>query len=305
MYVQRGGLMAIILSGKELAAQMRQEMILELSELKNKYDLVPALSVILVGDNPASVSYVTGKEKACAEVGINVQKHKFDADYPELDLLALISELNKDSTVHGILVQLPLPGQIDEEKVLYAIDPEKDVDGFHPINIGRLMIGAPTYIPGTPHGIQQLLLRNGIDISGKHVVIVGRSNIVGKPLAMLLVQKKPGANATVTMCHTGTKNMAEITRLADILVVAAGRAHTITGDMVKPGAVVVDVGVNRVEDSTKKSGFRLIGDVDFEAVSAKASAISPVPGGVGPMTITMLLYNVIQAAKKQKGIAQS
>lgn len=296
--------MAIILSGKELAAQMRQEMILELTELKNKYDLVPALSVILVGDNPASVSYVTGKEKACAEVGINVHKHKFDADYPEMNLLSLIKELNTDKTVHGILVQLPLPDHIDEEKVLCAIHPEKDVDGFHPINIGRLMIGAPAYIPGTPHGIQQLLLRNGIEISGKHVVIVGRSNIVGKPLAMLLVQKKPGANATVTICHTGTKNMAEITRLADILVVAAGRAHMITGDMVKPGAVVVDVGVNRVDDSTRKSGFRLIGDVDFEAVSAKASAISPVPGGVGPMTITMLLYNVIQAARKQSGIAQ-
>ena len=298
----RGGSMAIILSGKELAEKMRQEMTLEAAELKSKHDLVPFLAVVLVGDDPASISYVKGKEKACAEVGINVHKHKFDADYSEKDLLQLISDLNRDAGVHGILVQLPLPGHINEEKVLYAIDPEKDVDGFHPINVGRLMIGAPCYIPGTPHGIQQLLLRNNIDTAGKHVVIVGRSNIVGKPLALLLVQKKTGANATVTICHTGTKNMGDITRLADILVVAAGRAHTVNAEMVKQGAVVIDVGVNRVEDSTKKSGFRLIGDVEFDEVSAKASAISPVPGGVGPMTITMLLHNVIQAARKQKGI---
>jgi methylenetetrahydrofolate dehydrogenase (NADP+)/methenyltetrahydrofolate cyclohydrolase len=296
--------MARILSGKELAEKMRQEMKNEAAELKNKHDLVPSLAVVLVGDDPASISYVKGKEKACADVGINVHKHKFDADYPEESLLKLINDMNHDPMIHGILVQLPLPRHINEEKVLYAIDPEKDVDGFHPINVGRLMIGAPGYVPGTPHGIQQLLLRNGIEIAGKHVVIVGRSNIVGKPLALLLVQKKTGANATVTICHTGTKNMSEITKLADILVVAAGRAHTVNADMVRKGAVVIDVGVNRVEDSTKKSGYRLIGDVEFEAVSAKASAISPVPGGVGPMTITMLLHNVIQAAKTQKGIEQ-
>jgi len=186
--------------------------------------------------------------------------------------------------------------------VLYAIDPEKDVDGFHPVSVGRMMIGAPGFLPCTPHGIQQLLLRNDIAISGKHVVIVGRSNIVGKPLAMILVQKKPEANATVTMCHTGTKNMADITRLADILVVAAGRPHTVNADMVRDGAVVIDVGVNRVEDATKKKGYRLIGDVEFEEVSKKASAISPVPGGVGPMTITMLLHNTIQSAKNHAGI---
>ena len=294
--------MAKILSGKELAGKMREEMKIEVAELKEKHSIVPSLAVVLVGDDPASISYVKGKEKACAEVGINVAKHKFDADYPEGSLLKLISDMNRDAMIHGILVQLPLPRHINEEKVLYAIDPDKDVDGFHPINVGRLMIGAPGYVPGTPHGIQQLLLRNGIDIAGKHVVIVGRSNIVGKPLALLLVQKKTGANATVTICHTGTKNMSDITKLADILVVAAGRAHTVNADMVKKGAVVVDVGVNRVEDSTKKSGYRLIGDVDFDAVSNKASAISPVPGGVGPMTITMLLHNVIQAAKSQKGI---
>jgi len=293
---------ARILSGTELAQKMRNEMKAEAAELKQKHNLVPCLAVILVGDDPASISYVKGKEKACAEVGIDVRKHKFDADYPEKDLHKLISDLNRDTAVNGILVQLPLPKHINEEKVLYAIDPEKDVDGFHPINVGRLMIGAPGYVPGTPHGIQQMLARNDIDISGKHVVIVGRSNIVGKPLALLLVQKKKDANATVTMCHTGTKNISEITKLADILVVAAGRPHTVNADMVKPGAVVIDVGVNRVEDKTKKSGYRLIGDVDFEEVSAKASAISPVPGGVGPMTITMLLHNVIKASRKQTGI---
>jgi methylenetetrahydrofolate dehydrogenase (NADP+)/methenyltetrahydrofolate cyclohydrolase len=296
--------MAKILSGKELAEKMRQEMKIEVCELKDRHNLVPSLAVILVGDDPASISYVKGKEKACADVGIDVQKHKFDADYSEDSLLKLINGMNSDPMIHGILVQLPLPRHINEEKVLYAIDPEKDVDGFHPINVGRLMIGAPGYVPGTPHGIQQLLLRNGIDIAGKHVVIVGRSNIVGKPLALLLVQKKTGANATVTICHTGTENMSDITKLADILVVAAGRAHTVNAAMVKKGAVVIDVGVNRVEDSTKKSGYRLIGDVEFEEVSAKASAISPVPGGVGPMTITMLLHNVIQAAKSQKGVNQ-
>ncbi len=296
--------MARILSGKELAAKMRQEMQTELTELKSKHNLVPSLSVILVGDDPGSISYVKGKEKACAYVGINVQKYKFDADYPEADLLKLITDLNNNPDVNGILVQLPLPDHINEEKVLYAIDPEKDVDGFHPINVGRLMIGAPGYVPGTPHGIQQLLLRNDIDISGKHVVIVGRSNIVGKPLALLLVQKKPGANATITMCHTGTRNISDFTKLADILVVAAGRPHTINAEMVKEGVVVIDVGVNRIQDSTKTSGYLLICDVEFEEVSAKASAISPVPGGVGPMTITMLLHNVIQAAKKQKGISK-
>jgi methylenetetrahydrofolate dehydrogenase (NADP+)/methenyltetrahydrofolate cyclohydrolase len=294
--------MTKILSGKELAEKMRQEMTVEVNALKDQHALVPCLAVVLVGDDPGSISYVKGKEKACAHVGIDVQKHKFDADYPEEKLLKLIGEMNKNAKINGILVQLPLPQHINEEKVLYAIDPEKDVDGFHPINVGRLMIGAPSYIPGTPHGIQQLLLRNDIEIAGKHVVIVGRSNIVGKPLALLLVQKKPGANATVTICHTGTKNMSNITRLADILVVAAGRAHTVNASMVKQGAVVIDVGVNRIEDSSKKSGYRLIGDVEFEEVSAKASAISPVPGGVGPMTITMLLHNVIQAAKRQKGI---
>ena len=302
MLVDKGGSMAKILSGKELAQKMREEMKKELVELKDKYNLVPGLAVILIGDNPASISYVRGKEKACAEAGIYSREYKFDADYQEGELLRLINDLNHDDAIHGILVQLPLPDHINEEKVLYAIDPEKDVDGFHPVSVGRMMIGAPGFLPCTPHGIQQLLLRNDIEVSGKHVVIVGRSNIVGKPLAMILVQKKPGANATVTMCHTGTKHMADITRLADILVVAAGRPHTVNADMIREGAVVIDVGVNRVEDTTKKKGYRLIGDVEYEEVSKKASAISPVPGGVGPMTITMLLHNTIQSAKNHAGI---
>ncbi|MBA7526592.1 Bifunctional protein FolD protein [subsurface metagenome] len=294
--------MVKILSGKELAEKMRQEMKSETDELKMRHNLVPGLAVVLIGDNPASLSYVKGKEKACAQVGILSREYKFDADYKEEQLLKLIQELNNDPLIHGILVQLPLPDHINEEEILYAIDPTKDVDGFHPVNIGKMMIGAPSFLPCTPHGIQQLLLRNNIEISGKHVVIVGRSNIVGKPLAMILVQKNPGANATVTMCHTRTRNMAEITKLADILVVAAGRPHTVNADMVKQGAVVIDVGVNRVEDKSKKRGYRLIGDVEFDEVSEKASAISPVPGGVGPMTITMLLHNTIQSAKNHAGI---
>jgi methylenetetrahydrofolate dehydrogenase (NADP+)/methenyltetrahydrofolate cyclohydrolase len=295
--------MATILSGKECSAAMHEELKTEVNELKERFSCVPHLAVILVGDDPASTSYVRGKEKDCVKVGIDFQLHKFDADFPEADLLALISNLNRDTGIHGFIVQLPLPVHINEEEVLYAIDPAKDVDGFHPVNIGKMMIGADCFLPATPHGIQQLLARNDIPLEGQHVVIVGRSNIVGKPLAMILVQKKPHANATVTLCHTRTRNLAEITRTADILVAAAGRPHTITKDMVKQGAVVVDVGVNRIDDPTKKRGYRLIGDVDFEEVSEMASAITPVPGGVGPMTRTMLLYNTVQAARNHAGIA--
>lgn len=294
--------MANILSGKELFSKMKEEYRREIESLKQDHDVIPGLAVILVGENPASISYVTLKEKACAEIGINSRDLRFQNDYQERDLLALINELNSDTSVHGILVQLPLPEHICEDRVLLAIDPEKDVDGFHPVNVGRMMIGKPSFLPATPLGIQQLLLRNGIQIEGKHVVIVGRSNIVGKPLAMILVQKAAGANATVTMCHTRTKNLADITRTADILVAAAGRPHTITADMVREGVVVIDVGVNRIEDKTKKRGYRLIGDVDFEEVSQKAAAITPVPGGVGPMTISMLLGNVITSAKRHAGI---
>lgn len=293
---------AKILSGNEVAKQMRAEMTAEVEQLKKEHEVVPGLAVVLVGDNPASISYVTGKKKACAEVGINSVEHKFDADLPEADLLKLIDALNGDPAINGILVQLPLPKHIDENKVLNAIDPSKDVDGFHPVNLGKMLIGEQCFLPCTPHGVQQLVLRSGIEFSGKHVVVVGRSNIVGKPVANILFQKKEGANATVTVCHTGTKDMGYFTRQADILIVAAGRPNTVTADMVADGAVVVDVGVNRVPDKSKKSGFRLAGDVDFDGVSQKASAISPVPGGVGPMTITMLLHNTIQSAKMAHGI---
>jgi len=295
--------MATILSGKECAAAMHEEFKVKVDELKAKHNCKPKLAVILIGDDPASVSYVRGKEKDCLLVGIEFQLHKFDVDYSENDLLNLIATLNNDHDIHGFIVQLPLPAHINEEKVLYKIDPGKDVDGFHPVNIGRMMIGAPCFLPATPHGIQQMLVRNKIKIEGQHVVIVGRSNIVGKPLAMMLVQKNEHANATVTLCHTRTHNLPDITRTADILVAAAGKPNTITADMVKQNAVVVDVGVNRIEDPTKKRGYRLIGDVDFETVSEVASAITPVPGGVGPMTRTMLLYNTINAARNHAGIS--
>lgn len=294
---------AKILDGNKVAQEMRAEMAEEIRALKEEHGITPGLAVVLVGDDPASQVYVRNKGRACEQVGIRSDTYRFPADYPEEELLGLISKLNDDPEVHGILVQLPLPKHIDEEKVLYAIDPDKDVDGFHPVNVGKLMIGKPGFLPCTPHGIQQLLLRSGIEIEGKHVVVVGRSNIVGKPVAMILVQKQKGANATVTICHTGTKDLGYHTRQADILIVAAGRPKTVTADMVKEGAVVVDVGVNRVEDPSSKRGYRLVGDVDFDSVKEKASAITPVPGGVGPMTITMLLRNTIDAAKRAHGIA--
>ncbi|MEW6751487.1 MAG: bifunctional methylenetetrahydrofolate dehydrogenase/methenyltetrahydrofolate cyclohydrolase FolD [Candidatus Latescibacterota bacterium] len=294
---------ARILDGNQVAQQMREEMRDEVERLQREHQVTPGLAVVLVGDNPASISYVKGKRKACDEIGIHSVEHKFGADLPEADLLRLVGELNRDPKIHGILVQLPLPRQINENKVLNAIDPSKDIDGFHPVNLGKMVVGEECFLPCTPHGVQQLLLRSGIEVQGKHVVVVGRSNIVGKPVANILLQKKAGANATVTVCHTGTKDMAHFTRQAQILIVAAGRPQTITADMVAPGAVVVDVGVNRIPDPTKKSGFRLVGDVDYEGVCAVASAISPVPGGVGPMTITMLLHNTIQSARTAHGIA--
>lgn len=289
---------ALILDGKKIAEEMRAEMAAEVAKLKAEHNLVPGLAVVLVGENPASISYVTAKQKAAEEMGIYSEEHRRPADFPEAELLQLIDQLNNDPKIHGILVQLPLPKQINETKVLYRIDPDKDVDGFHPVNLGKLMIGEPAFLPCTPHGVQQILVRSGFDPEGKHVVIVGRSNIVGKPVANILLQKKPGANATVTICHTGTKDLAHFTRQADILIVAAGRPNTVTADMVREGVVVIDVGVNRIEDPSRPRGFRLVGDVDFEGVKAKARAITPVPGGVGPMTITMLLYNTIQSAKR-------
>ena len=285
---------AIIIDGKQIAADVRQDVANKVSELKKK-GIAPCLAVILVGENPASVSYVTGKQKALAEVGMVDRSVHLPENTSENDLLKLIDELNKDNSVHGILVQLPLPKHINEDKVIMAIAPEKDVDGFHPVSVGNMMIGRPGFLPCTPHGIIVLLKKMGIETSGKHAVVIGRSNIVGKPVSILLARKD--TNCTVTMCHTGTKNMAEITKQADILVVASGHPHTLTKDMVKPGAVIIDVGVNRIPDSSKKSGFRLIGDCDFDDLVETASYITPVPGGVGPMTIAMLMYNTLESAQ--------
>jgi len=286
---------AVIIDGKQVAADVRADVAKRVAELKEK-GIAPCLAVILVGENPASVSYVTGKQKALAEVGMVDRSVHLPEETTEEDLLKLIAELNKDNTVHGILVQLPLPKHINEDKVIMAIDPSKDVDGFHPVSVGNMMIGRPGFLPCTPHGIIVLLKTAGIETSGKHAVVIGRSNIVGKPVSILLARKD--VNCTVTMCHTGTKNMAEITKQADILVVASGHPHTLTGDMVKDGAVIIDVGVNRIPDSTKKSGFRLIGDCDFDDLKEKASFITPVPGGVGPMTIAMLMANTLESAEK-------
>ena len=292
---------AQIISGKELSKEIRAELKDEVEQLKEK-GITPGLAVILVGEDPASQVYVRNKGKACEKLGIHEVTETLPADTSEEDLLALVEKFNKDPTFHGILVQLPLPKHIDDSKVLYAIDPKKDVDGFHPVNVGKLMIGDPYFLPCTPHGIQEMLLRSGNDPARKHVVVVGRSNIVGKPIANILLQKKDGANATVTICHTGTDDIAKFTREADIVIAATGWPNTVTADMVKDGVVVIDVGVNRVDDPSKERGYRLVGDVDFEGIKEKAAAISPVPGGVGPMTITMLMKNTVRAAKLAHGI---
>lgn len=289
--------MAKIIDGKKIAAQIRAEIGKEVKALARR-KIVPGLAVVLVGDDPASQVYVRMKKRACAELGFASFDHDLPKNCSEKRLLNLIDKLNADPAVHGILVQLPVPKQINEARILNAIDPAKDVDGFHPVNVGKLLNGEATFLPGTPHGCQELLLRSGYDPAGKHVVIVGRSNIVGKPMAAILMQKAAGANATVTVCHSRTKNLAAITRQADILIAAIGVPNFIKSRMVKDGVVVIDVGVNRVEDSTKKRGYRLVGDVDFKNVSKKAKAITPVPGGVGPMTITMLLQNTLEAAKR-------
>jgi methylenetetrahydrofolate dehydrogenase (NADP+) / methenyltetrahydrofolate cyclohydrolase len=292
---------AQIISGLEVAKQIREEITKEVAELKSKYNLIPGLATILLGDDPASKSYIAGKEKAALSLGIYSQRIDLPASTTEEQLLALVSKLNAEPKIHGILVQIPLPSHIDETKVLYAIDPKKDVDGFHPVNVGKLMIGDPDFIPCTPYGIQQLLVRSGITIDGAEVVVLGRSNLVGKPIANILLQKKPGANATVTICHTGTKDVAFHTRRADILIAAAGRPNAVTADMVKDGVVVIDVGVNRVGKTAAGKDI-LVGDVDFEKIKEKARAITPVPGGVGPMTITMLMVNTVRAAKLSRGI---
>ena len=285
-----------IIDGKELAQKLREEIAAKTALLKAEKGVTPGLAVILVGENPASVSYVTAKEKACEEAGFLSRPIHVPVETTEEEILALIRELNEDPAIHGILVQLPLPKGVDEKKVIHAIAPEKDVDGFTPVNVGRMMIGEECFLPCTPHGIIKLIEFSGMDLSGKHAVVIGRSNIVGKPVAVLLARKE--TNATVTLCHTGTPDIASFTRQADVVVVATGRPNTLTGDMIKEGAVVIDVGVNRIPDATRPKGFRLAGDADFDSCAAKASAITPVPGGVGPMTITMLLWNTLQSASR-------
>ena len=293
---------AQIISGTEIAKQIREELKQEIAELKEKHTLIPGLATVLVGEDPASQVYVGAKEKTSLALGIYSERHDLPAETPQEELMALIDQLNKDPKIHGILVQLPLPKHLNETEVLYAIDPKKDVDGFHPVNVGRLMIGKPDYLPCTPHGIQQLLIRSGVEIDGAEVVVLGRSNIVGKPIANILLQKKEGANATVTVCHTGTRDISFHTKRADILIVAAGKPKAVTADMVKEGVVVIDVGVNRIGKTAEGKAI-LVGDVDFDTVKEKARAITPVPGGVGPMTITMLMLNTIRAAKLAAGLA--
>ncbi|NLF57027.1 MAG: bifunctional methylenetetrahydrofolate dehydrogenase/methenyltetrahydrofolate cyclohydrolase FolD [Candidatus Hydrogenedens sp.] len=285
-----------IIDGKKTAAAILEELRGEVAALAGK-DVQPGLAVVLVGEDPASQVYVRSKRKTCADLGIASFAHDLPANCTEKRLLGLIAKLNADPKVHGILVQVPLPKQIDEQRVLNAIDPDKDVDGFHPVNVGRLLNGEDAFVSCTPAGCQELLLRAGYDPAGKHVVVVGRSNIVGKPVAALLMQKARGANATVTVCHSRTRNLAAITRQADILIAAIGVPEFVKARMVREGVVVIDVGVNRVPDDTEKSGHRLVGDVDFKWVSKKAKAITPVPGGVGPMTIAMLMKNTVKAAR--------
>jgi len=289
--------MAKILDGRSLAQEIRSEVAADVAEIQQKHGVTPGLAAVLVGDDPASAIYVRNKRRACAEVGMFSDSFTLPWDTDQGEVLALVDQLNSDDRFHGILVQLPLPPQIDTQKIIESTNPSKDVDGIHPYNVGKLVQGHPDFIPGTPSGIQQILLRNGYDPAGQNVVVCGRSEIVGKPLAVLLMQRQPGANATVTICHTGTKDLAIHTRQADILVVATGQPNMITGTMVKDGAVVIDVGINRVEDSTQRRGYRLVGDVDFDSVSQKTEAITPVPGGVGPMTIAMLLVNTLTAAR--------
>ena len=288
---------AEIIDGKAIARRIRAELAEEILILGREQGITPGLAVVLVGENPASKVYVSSKNKACAEIGIYSEQHSLPADVPESELLALIERLNVAANIHGILVQLPLPGHMDEKKLLNAILPEKDVDGFHPVNVGRLMIGERGFRPCTPLGIQKLLAYSGVNTEGAHVVVVGRSNIVGKPIANMLLQKESEANATVTVCHSRSRDLPALTRQADILIAAIGRPEMIGADMVKPGAVVIDVGVNRVEDPGSSKGYRIVGDINFEEVAAKCRLITPVPGGVGPMTITMLLYNTLESAK--------
>jgi len=289
---------ARLIDGTAVGDAMRVELQGEIRRLRSR-GITPGLAAVLVGENPASTTYVRMKGKACDEAGLYHETIRLKAETTEAELLELIERLNADHKIHGILVQLPLPKHIDAQRVLHRVSPGKDVDGFHPENVGKVSIGDPTgFRPATPYGVQQLLVQSGIETKGQHVVIVGRSNIVGRPMAALLLQDGPGGNATVTVCHSRTRDIRSVTRLADILIVAIGKPEFVTGDMIKPGAVVIDVGVNRVEDPSTKQGYRLVGDVQFAEAKQVAGAITPVPGGVGPMTITMLLYNTVQAASQ-------
>ena len=293
---------AQIISGKDIANEIRAELTIDVARLKDEAGVTPGLATVLLGDDPASQMYVGMKNKAAAAMGIHSRQITLPADTPEDELVGVVAGLNADPEIHGILVQLPLPEHIDEGRVIEAIDPSKDVDGFHPVNVGRIATNSDDFFaPCTPAGIIEMLTRSGHDPAGKHVVIVGRSNLVGRPLASLLMRKAPGGNATVTVCHSRTRDLGAVTRTADILVVAMGRPEMITADMVAPGAVVIDVGTNRVEDETREKGYRVCGDVMFKEVAEIAAAISPVPGGVGPMTITMLLSNTVKSARLTAG----
>lgn len=292
-----------IIDGKSIAAQVHEETAKDVADLARNHNLQPGLAVVLVGEDPASQVYVNMKAKKSAELGIFSDKRVLDKDATQKEVLAVVEELNNDPKIHGILVQSPPPPQIDEAAIVLAIDPAKDVDCFHPTNVGKMLLGDNDgFLPCTPHGIMVLMERSGVDPCGKHVVIIGRSNIVGKPMMAMLVQKAKGANATVTVCHSRTANIAEYTKQADILIVAIGKAEFVTEDMVKDGVVVIDVGMNRVDDPEAKRGYRLAGDVAYEEVAAKSSLITPVPGGVGPMTIAMLMHNAVKACKMQNGL---
>ncbi|MFH0847862.1 MAG: tetrahydrofolate dehydrogenase/cyclohydrolase catalytic domain-containing protein [Chloroflexota bacterium] len=292
---------ANLIDGSVISRQIRDELATEVAKLKSDYGITPGLATVLLGDDPASKVYIGQKERAAQSLGIYSERYDLPEATSEAELLKLIERLNREPKIHGVLVQLPLPRHINEGKVIFAINPRKDADGFHPTNLGKLMIGEPEFIPCTPAGIHELLIRSGTKIDGAEVVIVGRSNIVSKPIASILIQKKEHANATVTLCHTGTRDLAFHTRRADILIVAAGHPKTVTADMVKEGVVVIDVGVNRIGENAQGKAI-LVGDVDFEGVKEKAKAITPVPGGVGPMTVTMLMVNTVKAAKLARGL---
>jgi methylenetetrahydrofolate dehydrogenase (NADP+)/methenyltetrahydrofolate cyclohydrolase len=293
-----------LIDGKAIAEQINAETVTEIGRLKEQHRLIPGLAVVLVGEDPASATYVSMKDKMCARLGLHSERVNLPASTSKGELLAILNDLNFKREIHGILVQSPLPPQIVAEDVFAAIDPSKDVDGFHPLNVGKIATGDPTgFAPCTPAGVHELLIRSGVKIDGAHVVVLGRSRIVGRPLSLILSQKAPNANATVTVCHSRSRNLAEICRSADILIAAIGAPLFVTADMVGDGAVIIDVGINRIEDKAIDKGYRLVGDVAFDTVALKASLITPVPGGVGPMTIAMLMHNTVRAAQRRHGIA--